>query len=712
MAQRVAASEKRDRDADYQREKRASEKLVILPRCVDPIRRRDLEQDDEAWLLHYFGMACELEDPFWYRFTSDQRGMIEAIGHAIKYGGDQSIAASRGDGKSTIAQRLVLKHALAGKSRCTVLLASTGEMAEDALEEIKSAIEFNPLLAEDYPEVCIPVQALEGAPQRANSQIISGDRPDTLEPFEMAETRFRWCGQQIIFPKIPGAIAAGSVIATRGLESAVRGLKKLGKRPNLVIVDDPDTEDTSRSEEQAAKLERRIDAALGFLGGQRQSIGRVILTTIQSRIAVSYRFTDPVQKPSFKGRRNRFLITKPERMDLWEDYIALRIAGHKAVDADGKHTDEFCRRAHQFYLDNREEMDRGAVVSNINRFVPAILPDGSQQEVSALQHYYNHVADKGQTYVSTELDNDPPDDSSIVESGITAERVQRQVSGFPRGIIPPGCVLLTQGIDVGKWRLHWVVVAWMPDGTGFVIDYGTHATHGAVKGQDEGLDVLVRRAILERMDDTKLASYCLEDGEVLPVDLTLVDARYRTDAVYSAVATIGVGVMPVMGFGKSSGCVSADFSAQQRATVDKRPGDNWFQSRKGKLWLVCANADHWKAWEHDRWMTDPARPGSLRLWGSPSEDEQRLSQDQKDHLEYSRHIVAETECEKPHKGGMRREWVLKNKENHWFDASIYAAVAMSIRGLRIEASAPSNASRRASDATKRPSLSQMSKGKR
>ncbi|MCK8178230.1 hypothetical protein, partial [Erwinia amylovora] len=81
--------------------------------------------------------------------------------------------------------------------------------------------------------------------------------------------------------------AAGSIVDTRGLDAAVRGLKKKGKRPKLAIVDDPYTEDTARSEEQARKLEKRIDAAIGGLGGQRRSIGRVVLTTLQSRTAVS-----------------------------------------------------------------------------------------------------------------------------------------------------------------------------------------------------------------------------------------------------------------------------------------------------------------------------------------------------------------------------------------------------------------------------------------
>jgi Xaa-Pro aminopeptidase len=79
MAKRLGTTRESDYDVERQREKRASEKLVILPRCEDPPRRRDLELDDESWLLHYFGIGCELEDPFWYTFTPDQRAVYQVV---------------------------------------------------------------------------------------------------------------------------------------------------------------------------------------------------------------------------------------------------------------------------------------------------------------------------------------------------------------------------------------------------------------------------------------------------------------------------------------------------------------------------------------------------------------------------------------------------------------------------------------------------------
>jgi hypothetical protein len=690
-------------DRERKTKARRDASVVVIPPCEDRERRELLESDDAEWLLYYFGIGCELDDPFWYKFTPHQVEMLEAIRHAIKHGGDQAIAAPRGEGKSTIARRLLLKAILAGEVSYAVLFAASGTMADASIDSMKIDITDNPLIVADYPEVAYPIIALGGSPQRANSQYVSGSRYDNGKVFEQHPSRFSWCGQELIFPDIPGSPSARAIFATRGLDAAVRGLNKRGKRPKLAIVDDPDTEDTSRSEEQAKKLEKRIDGAIGGLGGQQRGIGRVLLTTLQSRIAVSFKFTDPKQKPTFKGKRFRFLVRKPERMDLWEEYIQMRVDDLQSGDV-------FCRRAHNFYLANRDTMDAGAVIGNQYRFDKTILPDGSQAEASALERYFIEVAKLGADVVATEYDNDPPEDAAIVESGLTPTRIQKQVSGYNRRIVPPGCVVLSQGIDVRKTALHWVVRAWQMDGTGWTIDYGVHEVRGTIYGSDEGQDFAIRRAILERMEATKESGFTLVGSdEQISVAITLIDASWLTDTIYGACLTLGTGIMPVMGFGKSSGCVQANFADIQRRTDDKKPGDNWFLSRKQKTWLVCANADHWKAWEHNRWLTTPGKPGAMQVFGLESERPDRLSDDQKSHHSYARHICNESEVEEMSKGTLRRVFKAKSDNTHWLDASYYADVGASMKGVKLITSASAFVNK---EQRPRVNLSDMAKQRR
>lgn len=682
------AKNERQRDVERKRSKRSADKLVAVPKCANRRRRTRLERNDVKWLMHYFGPESGSESPFTYEFTLQQRAMIEAIRNAILHGGDQSLAASRGEGKTTLFERLLLKYTLQGIVGFSVLFAATGSAAQDSLESIKWEIENNDALREDYPEVCVPVVALESTPNRAHYQLVEGHRHDNGKPYSNASSKFSWCGQEIYFPNVPGSPSAGAIIATRGLDSAVRGLKKKGRRVDVAGIDDPDTEETARSEDQAKKLETRIDRAIAGLGGQKRRVSRVMLTTLQNRTCVSYRYTDPTQKPSWNGKRFRFLVNPPEREELWEEYVEL-----KQIDWR-----EGSTAAHEYYVSNRKAMDAGAEVANPNRYMAG--------ELSALQHYYNEVARIGPDAVATEYDNDPPEESGPVESGINPGLIQRRLSNHPRRVVPSDCVLLTRGIDVGKRYLHQVVKAWRNDATNYVVDYGVFETSGTVHRSDEGLELAIYNAILgifEAYDETP----CVRpDGEIVDVGLTLIDSGYQAPAVYDACRTIGLGAFPAKGHGKSDGCVTLSFSAASKRTVDRRPGDGWFQQRhrepdKAAVWVTHCDTDRWKGFEHARWMTPEDKAGAAFVFGEMTAEEleniaKRMPRESRGHAEYASHLCAEVEVEEMVKDVLKRYWKPTGKNNHYLDASYLADVAASMKGIRLlgETKKPANSERK------------------
>lgn len=657
----------RERDADRKRAGRDARRIVVIQPCADRERRQRLEADDCEWLRYYFPVL------FWYDWQPQQREMIEAIRHAIREGDDQAIAASRGEGKTKIAERLLLKYSLQGTIKLSVLFAATGSHAEDSLESIMGEIEDNDLLAASYPEVCTPVRALENTPNRAHYQKVSGFRHDNGEPFEAASSKFSWCGQEIVFPVVPGSPSAGAVIATRGLDAAVRGLNKRNRRVDVAIIDDPDTEDSARSEEQAAKLMKRIDHAIGGLGGQQRGIGRVVITTLQSRIAVSYQLTDPTKKHSMKGKRFRFLLERPQRMDLWEQYIQLR-----RLDWDNERVGDKTTLALDLFVANRVAMEAGAIVANPYR--------RHAENLSALQFYFDEWARKDEAYVLTELDNDPPEDEGRIESGINPRLIQKQLSGVGHKVIPDGCTALVHACDVGKTKgFHWVVRAFKPDGTGYTIDYGIMDVQGAKHGSDEGLDRAIYASVLRREEEFRAGGYAFKSGETLTQPVSIYDSRYRTDAVMRAVKELGIGVYAIKGIGNSAGAaIRGKFRACAAATQTRKPGngERFYYDRDNslKMWAVHADADYWKAWEHDRWMTAQDKPGCMFLWGNADTP---LFQ----HETYSKHICAEIEVEEIHKGVLRRVWVPRAREMDWLDASYYADVAAAIKGIKVLTSA-------------------------
>lgn len=599
--------------------------------------------------------------------------MLAVMRSVFLHGGDAAIAASRGEGKTTLAERLLIKYVLTGELNFVVLFAATGSMAANSLDSIKTELETNDYLLADYPEVCAPVRALESTPNRAHYQIVTGKRFDDGKPYGPVSSKFSWCGQEIHSPNVPGSPSAAAIIATRGLDAAVRGLKIDGKRPQVAVIDDPDTQETCDSDEQAGKLEDRIESGISMLGGQRQAIARVMLCTVKNRRCVAFKFTDPSQKPTWKGRRFRFLLRPPTAVDRWTEYMELR-------RLDLQSNDEFGRRAHAYYLAHREEMHAGAEIANPNRFDSRTLPDGSQLEISALQRYYNELVRIGESAVASELNNDPPDETASENIDLLPIRIQRQVSGFDRYEVPPGCSLVTCGIDLGKWVLHYALVAWRPDATGYVIDYGQHRTSGATTGSEQGLELVIHRAILELVEHLGARDYGVERGP------TLIDASYQTSAVYSACLAAGAGVYPLMGFGRSHGCAGGAMFRPLQNSQLVRSFDGGRMKRLDKVWLVETDADKWKAWVHSRWLTAPGEPGCLYLYGQPGEPGGRLSNDERSHTDFANQICNETQAEEMIRGKLQTVWKVKGGQrpaNHYLDCLCYSATAAGMKGIRL-----------------------------
>jgi hypothetical protein len=645
--------DRRRSDRERKRTQRAADKDVVI-RSLTPDQlewRKLLELDDEEWLRFFF------PDLFWYTFTPQQKVMIQAIGEAITHGGDQAVAASRGEGKTTLFECLLLKYCLQGVVRFAVLFGATGAHAEASLETIKAAITENQQLSEYYPEVCDCVTALEDTPNRAHYQTVSGRRMDTGEEFAQQRNKFSWCGPQIVFPSVPGSPSAGAIIATRGLDAAVRGLKKLGRRPDVVGIDDPDTDETvGNPDTQGRKLVKRIDHGIGALGGQQRRVARVMLTTLQSRNCPSAWFTDPQVKPAWSGKRFRFLIKPPTRIDLWEQYQSLRKANQQAGD-------KLATGAHAFYVEHRSEMDAGAEVANPNRYNPEI-------EASALEFYFNEVADKSLEYAQTELDNDPP---ATLEGSLslTSYRVRTECrSGTDHRIVPDSTKRLCIGGDVKKLGLHWVAIAFDERAVGSIVDYNfwRFDTEGR---KPETCETLILEGLHAWWDWVRTGPFKDDSGEVWDPDYVLVDRGWKEEGwnaqpVIQWAATVGRFVMPSKGI--------PNYRRPQQTKL-LQIGDNLHIDWRTGQPLAEINADHFKLRVQEGFLADFGVPGSLGLY-NPRLDH-RGRDDSQQFQRYSEHIVSE-------------EWDAgKGKfkpphgENHYLDATALARAAAVIGGLSV-----------------------------
>jgi len=82
-------------------------------------------------------------------------------------------------------------------------------------------VDSNEMLLADFPEVCFPIQALDGISNRAGGQLFKGKR-----------TQIGWTAKEIVLPTIEGIIASGAIIKVARLTGRIRGMKF--KRPCLL----------------------------------------------------------------------------------------------------------------------------------------------------------------------------------------------------------------------------------------------------------------------------------------------------------------------------------------------------------------------------------------------------------------------------------------------------------------------------------------------
>lgn len=650
-------------DADRMREKRATERDLIIPAVKNPERRASLLDDDEGWLRTY------LPRVFYHPFTDSRKQLIAEISTCLKFGTRKCIAAPRGDGKSTITKYLALKYTLEHIVEYLLVLAATSNKAEKMLADLKRQLR-NPLnkeLREDYPLETTVARYVGSAPSKANNCTGNGGRPIAV----------KWTQDLLVLPRWEDEGLGGIVQALGITSDAVQGANYNDIRPSFVILDDLDSRDSLAAVDGkiAGKIETIIDHTVAGLGGPGRRLGQTMLCTIPSRNSVAFRYSDPNEKPAWSGVRIARIQKWPTHKADWDEYVHLRQHGKQTVGPDGKPIDPTGREAFRFYQANRERMDAGAELANEYDFETDEMPDGTPKHLSALQKCFDYIADNGLASFLTEHQNDPPEDeSAIARLGLTEFGIQHhRLSGLERRVVPKDAVLITRGVDVRKTELHWVVIAWTRDGAGVIIDYGIYRL-----GTDEmaaaDCEVEILKGLRKWRAEHDDNPYHKEGGEIVDVGLTLIDMGWKdehwtTQPVQVFCREAGSEYLPSKG--------TPNYRRPQQADR-KLIGDNWHIEFPDPF--VSMNADHWKLKVHEGLLLEAGQPGSLTLFNHPIDDG-RVQRNY--HAGYARHILAEVWEPRLVAGFKHPEtkWWHSGRPNHWFDATYAAVVARSVKGI-------------------------------
>ncbi|MCA9221525.1 MAG: phage terminase large subunit family protein [Planctomycetales bacterium] len=635
-----------------------------LPAVADPERKQRSASDFRFFCESYFPLTFHLP------WSPDHLKVVSRIEQAVLRGGLFAMAMPRGSGKTTICECACIWAVLNGHREFVCLIGSDEGHAMDMLDSIKMELDGNDLLLEDYPEVVFPIQALDGIANRCNGQLYQGQR-----------THIGWTAREVVLPTMPGSVASGAIIKVAGITGRIRGMKYKrsdGKtvRPSLVVIDDPQTDESARSVSQCATRESILAGAILGLAGPGKKISGIMPCTVIRPSDMADNILCRDKHPEWNGERTKMVYAFPENEKLWHRYGELR-AESLRVHGD-------IRLATEFYLANQAEMDAGAEIAWAERY--------NHDEASAIQHAMNlRLQDEAAFFA--EYQNEPLPEETAGDDELTADQIAGKLNRMKRGEVPIGCSHLTAFIDVQANMLFYVVAGWEDNFTGYVVDYGTFpdqkrpyftlrdarqtlvlATNvGGLEGSIyAGLECL-SQSLLGR-------EWRRDDGAAIRIDRCLVDANWgsSTDVVYQFCRQSAHAGLIMPSHGRFVGASSQPFSEYKRRPGD-RIGHNWrVPNVHGKRAVrhVVYDTNYWKSFIHARLAVSMGDRGCLSLFGDAPQTHRMLAE----------HLTSEYRVKTEGRGRTVDEWKMRPEraDNHWFDCLVGCAVAASMQGAVLE----------------------------
>lgn len=687
LAKRLAGGDigddayRRHREATAERRREASQsarEIGELPAVAEPARRQECCANLRLYLEVYHPQTFTLA------WAHDHLKVIAKIERAVLQGGLFCVAMPRGSGKSSICEAAATWALLYGHRRFVVLIGAEAVAAKDRLKTIRMELECNDLIAADFPEVCYPIARLDRVNQRRLT-------------YQGRAIRTTFTDDKIILPNLVGSPSNGGIVRVAGITGAIRGMKEplaTGGvvRPDFVLPDDPQTDESAKSTMQCEERERIIGGAVLGLAGPGKKIAAVMPVTVIRTGDVADRMLDHALHPEWQGERCKMLDSMPLDLTWWESTYkaaldASRMAGRGIADAT------------ELYLRERSRADAGAKAAWESR--------RNDDEASAIQHAMNlYLRDPAVFYA--EYQNEPLPIAKPLDQDVRPEEIAGRFMRIERGHLPLFVQHVTAMIDVQDRALFWVVCGWADDFTGFVADYGVYPEQDRlyytyadlrrtlatttkasdVEGQIYSGLTTLSAALCERR-------FVRDDGAQLTIERMLVDANWRSDTIYAWCRSCRWPTIVTPSHGKYVGAKSQAWT-EYRAKPGDRCGHNWRQPNvtgRRESRYVLSDANYWKSFIHARLTTSLGSPGALGLFGSNAAI----------HRLFAEHLTSETRdrATSERTGRTVDEWSLKpgRPDNHWLDCLYGCAVGASMQGCALPTLGPAEQKRQRKRAT-------------
>jgi hypothetical protein len=636
-----------------------------LPPVENPERKERCRLDLRLFLETYHADRFNLE------WSDDHLAAIRILEATFLEGGLYAYAMPRANGKTTLVVGATEWAACYAHRRYIVPIGATSAHGEALLETIKTDFESRPLLLADFPEICYPIGKLEGINNRSAGQVLDGTR-----------TRIRWTGKRVVLPTVKigeeYTPTSGVIIQAAGLLGAMRGMQYTTAdgethRPDAVLLDDPQTDESARRPAQTATRLRVITKAVLGLAGPNKRIAAMCPCTVIVKGDMADQLLDREQNPEWRGQKTQLLRSMPASLELWHKYREIR--------QDSLREFEDIRLATEFYLANRAAMDAGAVPSWPVRYIAG--------QESAIQ-YAMDIWAKDELAFFAEYQNAPlEEDEGDIETLRAAELLERY-NGIKHGHCPAWATRITGYIDVQQDCLVYLLVAWGHDFRGAVIDYDAYPKQPERYWTLRRLTQTLRKALgqytvedgirvgLEQLTTQLLARrYPIDDrGGELAVDWLGIDANWQEHS--AAVYQIAKRQTRIQACnGRFVGASSLPME-QWKKEPGMRPGHFCRRFRTGERPRLEIDINYWKSFVAKRCKNELGAAGSIDWFGDKPQVHELLC-DQ---------LSAEYAIRVTGRGRRVDEWKNRpGRDNHFFDCLVGAAVGNSQAGGMISGQA-------------------------
>lgn len=677
LRDRQAYDEKRQAAGLRQRNiSRSGRELGTIPEPIDAELKESMRFDLVAFALTCFPKL------FGLALSTAHRRIVERLQDAILNGGQFALAMPRGSGKTTWTLVAVLWAIVFGHRSFVVLIAATAGKAEKLAKIIKRFLStLGTPFADLFPEVVVPCAELEGRANRATGQI-HRKQPTAIE----------WGADQIVLATLrpltdadgrelapaPASDCAGSIIATAGLTGEIRGmLYARGDsliRPDFVILDDPQTKSSARSQTETQFRLEVIDEDVLGLAGPDETLSVVMPCTVIEPDDVADQLLDAERNPDWQGERIPMLISFPSNLPLWDEYREYLIAAKRAKN----YTD-----ANKFYRKHRKKLEAGAV-----HYWPERLPP-KYKGLSAIQFAMDWFLTRTKSFWSEcqqKPEGDAPPDADLLSSDEISEKQHAEDQGTP----PADADIVVAFIDVQGELLFYSVAAFsLKTFSGYVIRYGSwpeqstrnftlagarktlSKMYTGARGGKLSLENVIRRALDDCGDWLLDQIWTKPDGQELKIQRLAIDGGWKTKTVRESVAA------------RRDPRVFVAFGRDSKLTGQDQPGDRKAASGDwrartdipNRVRFITIVPNPWKTFTHARLATDIGEAGSLSLY---RDDAFR-------HDTYALHQRAEVRKRKRIDGADVDFWTLppSKPDNHWHDTLVGCCVLADHEGATL-----------------------------